>query len=150
MDHIEIGRAHVVGHSMGATGASGFAVKYPARVRTLVLIAGLYEDSTAFARRFAPVIAELGQRRHLTAEDRGALIGVLRNVPPSILPSQTGAVRVPALAVVGTADGNLASTQSLAAVWPALRVLLVRGADHGGVLLRPELLTAIRAQFSER
>lgn len=38
-DQLRIGRAHVVGHSMGGTFALEFALRYPDRVRSLILVA---------------------------------------------------------------------------------------------------------------
>jgi pimeloyl-ACP methyl ester carboxylesterase len=59
LDHLGVERAHVVGHSMGARGAAAFAVRYPDRVRSLVLAAGPFEDAAATAALFAPWIAGL-------------------------------------------------------------------------------------------
>ena len=39
LDQLEIGRAHVVGHSMGGTFALELALRYPDRVRSLILVA---------------------------------------------------------------------------------------------------------------
>jgi pimeloyl-ACP methyl ester carboxylesterase len=50
LDHLELGRAHVLGHSMGAAAALELAVSYPDRVRSIVPISasvrpeGLHED----------------------------------------------------------------------------------------------------------
>jgi pimeloyl-ACP methyl ester carboxylesterase len=50
LDHLELGRAHVLGHSMGAAAALELAVTYPQRVRSIVPISasvrpeGLHED----------------------------------------------------------------------------------------------------------
>lgn len=45
LDHLEIDRAHLIGQSMGGWTVMGFALKYPERVRSLVMadtIGGLY------------------------------------------------------------------------------------------------------------
>jgi len=39
LDQLKIGRAHVVGHSMGGTFALELALRYPDRVRSLILVA---------------------------------------------------------------------------------------------------------------
>lgn len=39
LDHLKIGRAHVVGHSMGGTFGLELALRYPDRVRSLILVA---------------------------------------------------------------------------------------------------------------
>ena len=61
--------------------------------------------------------------------------------------SQMAAVRVPTLAVVGSADRALTGVNSLKAVWPALKVVVIQGAVHSsanerGAQRRP--LTAVR------
>jgi len=38
LDHLDIDRAHVAGHSMGAATAAGLAVAHPDRVRALILV----------------------------------------------------------------------------------------------------------------
>jgi len=61
--------------------------------------------------------------------------------------AQIMAVPVPTLAVVGSADGNLAGVKSLSAKWPALNVVVVEGATHGGdraTTRNPEFVRAVR------
>lgn len=147
MDHLGIRTAHVIGHSMGADGAAGFAVRYPERVQTLTLVAGWYRDQDFIDRQLGPMIPELERRTDLADSVRNAWIAVLRNGP--LLPAQRSEPRVPVLAIVGSNDKkHLEPTQELARAWPATRVVIVDGADHGGVISRPELVAAIRAQIS--
>jgi pimeloyl-ACP methyl ester carboxylesterase len=57
------------------------------------------------------------------------------------------AVRVPALAIVGTADPAAEGVKTLKAVWPTLQVVTVDGATHWGdrgILTRPEFLASLR------
>jgi len=63
--------------------------------------------------------------------------------------SQMAAVRVPTLAVVGSADRALTGVNSLKAVWPALKVVVIQGAVHSsanerGAQRHPEFVGAIR------
>jgi pimeloyl-ACP methyl ester carboxylesterase len=63
--------------------------------------------------------------------------------------SQMTAVRVPTLAVIGSADRALTGVNSLKAVWPALKVVVIEGAVHSsanerGAQRRPEFVDAIR------
>jgi len=61
--------------------------------------------------------------------------------------SQMAAVRVPALAIVGTADPAAEGVKTLKAVWPTLQVVTVDGATHWGdrgILTRPEFLASLR------
>ena len=50
LDHLEIGKAHLVGQSMGGWAVMGFALKYPERVRSVIMadtIGGIYTDEIA-------------------------------------------------------------------------------------------------------
>jgi pimeloyl-ACP methyl ester carboxylesterase len=65
----------------------------------------------------------------------------------AVTDAQMAAVRVPALAIVGSADGALVGVKALNAAWPALKVMVVEGATHWGergVLSRQEFIQAIR------
>jgi len=60
------------------------------------------------------------------------------------------AVRVPALAIVGSADSALARVKALNAAWPAMKLVVVDGAVHPasharGLPSSPEFVAAIRA-----
>ena len=56
MDRLKIGRAHVIGHDIGARVAYAFAVQYPERVLSLTLAEAFIEGlpGTAEFKRFAP------------------------------------------------------------------------------------------------
>jgi pimeloyl-ACP methyl ester carboxylesterase len=60
LDHVGVGRAVIVGHSLGAAVASAFAVAHPERAQALVLVAGFGRpgDDPALAE-FGEVIASL-------------------------------------------------------------------------------------------
>ena len=61
---------------------------------------------------------------------------------------QLAAVRVPTLAIVGSADGALAGVKTLKAAWPALSVVVIDRASHTGdrgAARRPEFVQAVRA-----
>lgn len=154
LDHLGIRQVHLVGHSMGATGAAAFAVRRPRRVRTLVLAAGAFQDSAALARRFAGWIEDLehgrGMEWALARNDRGALIATLRNGPPSVSPAQASANRIPTLAIAGSQDFQVADTRRLADWWPGVRVVIVEGAGHGDLIARPAFLDDVRAHLRAR
>jgi pimeloyl-ACP methyl ester carboxylesterase len=66
---------------------------------------------------------------------------------------QVAAVRVPTLAIVGSADLALAGVKSLKAAWSALSVVVIEGASHRGergAASRPEFVQAIRGFISTR
>jgi pimeloyl-ACP methyl ester carboxylesterase len=60
LDHIEVDRAHLVGHSEGAMIALVFAASYPDRVRSLALLEPLPSNSWLAASDFAEVLGILG------------------------------------------------------------------------------------------
>jgi len=67
--------------------------------------------------------------------------------------AEIAAVRVPTLGIIGSADPALAGMQDLKTVMPALSVIVIDGATHGGergVLRRPEFLAALREFLAAR
>ena len=48
LDHLEIGRAHLIGHSMGAEIALKMAAQYPARVHSTVLAGSGWSDDSVY------------------------------------------------------------------------------------------------------
>ena len=60
LDHVEVDRAHVVGHSEGAMIALVLAASYPDRVRSLALLEPLPSTSWLAASDFAELLGILG------------------------------------------------------------------------------------------
>ena len=60
LDHIEVDRAHLVGHSEGAMIALVLAASYPDRVRSLALLEPLPSSSWLAASAFADLLGILG------------------------------------------------------------------------------------------
>jgi pimeloyl-ACP methyl ester carboxylesterase len=60
LDHLEVDRAHVVGHSEGAMIALVLAASYPDRVRSLALLEPLPSSSWLAASDFADLLGILG------------------------------------------------------------------------------------------
>jgi pimeloyl-ACP methyl ester carboxylesterase len=61
--------------------------------------------------------------------------------------AELGAVRVPTLGIIGSADPSADNVRALKSVMPALTVVVVDGAEHGGergVMRRPEFMAALR------
>ena len=61
--------------------------------------------------------------------------------------TQLAAVRVPTLGIIGDADPSVATMRELPGVMPALTLIVVEGAAHGGergILRRAEFLDALR------
>jgi hypothetical protein len=58
---------------------------------------------------------------------------------------------VPTLGIIGSADPSVNTMRELAPIMPALKLLVVDGAEHGGergILRRSEFLAALREFLS--
>jgi pimeloyl-ACP methyl ester carboxylesterase len=90
----------------------------------------------------------------IAANDLNALAALHRGRRTlAVTDAQMAAVRVPTLEIIGSADPNLADAQELKKVMPALDLVVVDGATHGGergVLRRPEFLAALREFLAGR
>lgn len=67
--------------------------------------------------------------------------------------TQLGAIEVPTLGIIGSADPSAATMRELAPLMPALKVVILEGAEHGGergVLRRPEFLPTVREFLGTR
>lgn len=173
LDHLGLPRAHLVGHSMGGVIAAYAAVRYPARIATVSLLAPpFYADSAAaasimspfaadlrrgdglrgFLRRFAPELpdsaVEAFNAEMMAAGDRDMMIGVMRTFGGFTVGQQgVATASVPALVAVGENDVLASQARDLAGWWPHARLLQIPGADHVSILAHPEALAAIRAQL---
>lgn len=170
LDHLHVRRAHLVGHSMGALVAANVAARYPERVASAALVAApLYADSAAAALANDPWIANLesgagwvaffrwlfpampaAAAEQVSAAQLAAIpparsIAILRGLAALTPPAdRIAAARMPVLIAAGTGDPLLVNARALAARWPGARLLEVPGADHGGIIARPEVLAAVR------
>lgn len=117
LDHLRIGRATLVGFSMGAGTATGFAIRYPRRVDRLVLI------STSGPPPNAPPSAA-GTPPLTDPEGRRLL----------------AAARVPVLMIVGSRDSERIRTTADAVVRdvPSARLITIEGGSHYVTADRPE------------
>lgn len=81
-------------------------------------------------------------------QDRFAQAALTRAQKDQIItPAQVAAVRVPTLGVVGSLDAYLADFKALKELRPAMTLVIVDGATHGGeraVGRRPEFIAAVR------
>lgn len=171
LDRLQIPRAHLVGHSMGASIAADVALRYPARVASISLLAGpFFPDSAAFARVVAPYVASLKRGNGLTTfiswlvpgipdsmaadlnrqlmagNDHGVLVAVLDGmgglVPPAGAKPDSS---IGVLIAVGSADPLLPQSRALKALWPRATLIEAAGANHFDVITRGEVVAGIRA-----
>jgi pimeloyl-ACP methyl ester carboxylesterase len=145
LDHLGIGRADVIGYSMGARIAAQLAIRHPARVRRVVF--GGMGD--AMVRSLAPpepiadaLLAEsaadvddpvaLGFRTFAdrTKSDRKALAACVVGARNLIDPATIGTIRAPVLIAVGSDDAVAGSAAGLAAMIPGARVFEIPHRDH--------------------
>jgi pimeloyl-ACP methyl ester carboxylesterase len=85
-------------------------------------------------------------------QDRFALAAIARGGAGRVIaPAAAAAVTVPTLAIVGNRDPNLAGLQNLQKLRPAIKLVVVEGATHGGetgIVRRPELIANLRQFIS--
>ena len=88
-------------------------------------------------------------QRILGRNDRLALAALVRRRgEQTVSEVQMATVQVPTLGLIGSADANLAAMNRLKSVLPALKVVVIEGATHGGergALRRPEFVDNLRA-----
>lgn len=88
-------------------------------------------------------------RENVARNDPLAHAAMLRaRAGEAVTDAQLASVRVPTLAIVGSADGALVGVKALKAAWSALNVVVIEGASHSGergAPRRPEFVQAIRA-----
>jgi pimeloyl-ACP methyl ester carboxylesterase len=145
LDHLGIGRADVMGYSMGARIGAHLALLDPARVRSLLLgglgyhlvegvglpvgIADAMEASSVEAltdptQRMFRAFAEQ------TKSDLKALAACVRGSRQTLSAYDVGRISVPTLVSVGTNDHIAGSAARLAALFPDGEALDIPGRDH--------------------
>jgi pimeloyl-ACP methyl ester carboxylesterase len=81
-------------------------------------------------------------------QDRFALAALHRGMKDlAVTFDQVRAVSVPTLGIVGSLDGYLADFKELQTLRPAMRLVVIDGASHGGpkgAMARPEFVAAVR------
>lgn len=169
LDQLQIPKAHLVGHSLGASIAADIALRYPTRTSSISLLAGpFFPDSATFARKVAPYVASLKKgtgllsfiewlapgipdtmavqvnKQLLESNDHGVLVAVLSGMggvaPAAGKPDST--IRV--LIAVGDGDPLAPQSRALKVKWPSARLLELPGVDHFTVLNKGEVVAAIR------
>jgi len=145
MDHLAIGRAAVMGYSMGARISAHLALAHPDRL-TALLLGGLgihlvegvglplgiadameapsLDDLTDPMQRMFRAFADA------TKSDLGALAACIRGSRQTLTAAQVGQITLPTLVSVGTKDDVAGSGPELAALIPGAEAFDIVGRDH--------------------
>jgi pimeloyl-ACP methyl ester carboxylesterase len=174
LDHLKIKKAHVVGYSMGGAIALKLATVHPDRLLSVTLGGmGLLEPSKEPVLRALAASLEKGQGLGpllvwltppgtekpseqqvkpisdflLARNDAQALAAVVRGSLDQgleIPPEQLKALRVPMLAVIGSADPFKKEVDELKKRVPRLEVVVVENGDHMSTVFNPLFLKALK------
>ena len=145
LDHLGLGRADVMGYSMGARITAFLALAHAERVRSAVLgglgirlVDGVGLPETVAKALEAPTLADvsdpIGRMFRAFAEqtrsDLRALSACMRGSRQTLSRSEVGRIGVPVLIAVGANDPVAGSPQQLAALIPGARALSIPARDH--------------------
>jgi pimeloyl-ACP methyl ester carboxylesterase len=145
LSHLGIGRAHVLGYSMGARVAATLALQSPGLVRSLILagmgaalVTGRRNAETVAAALEAPdggsvddadgrMFRQFAER---TQSDLRALAACMRAQSEGIDAARLGGLAMPVLIAIGTADDVAGPIEGLAVHMPQAELLPIPGRDH--------------------
>jgi pimeloyl-ACP methyl ester carboxylesterase len=145
LDHLGIGKALVIGYSMGARIAAFMAYSHPERLAAVVfggmgmnLINGLTDGNDIIAGLRAPSLADL---THPTARqfrifadhtgsDREALAACMETSRQPMARADVRRIEVPVLVAVGEADDMAGSPEPLAELLPHGEAIVIPKRDH--------------------
>jgi pimeloyl-ACP methyl ester carboxylesterase len=145
LDHLDLGRADVMGYSMGARITAFLALQNPQRVRSAIfgglgsrLIDGTGVPDDVAQALEAPSLAAVSDPRarmfrnfaEQTKSDLRALAACMRGSSQTLTRAEVATIQVPALVALGTKDVIGGSAPELATLLPAGQALEIPGRDH--------------------
>jgi pimeloyl-ACP methyl ester carboxylesterase len=145
LDHLGIERADVLGYSMGARIATFLALKYPERVRSVILagaginlVRGMVGTGPIARALEAPRIEDVSNDTarsfrsfaEQTGSDLKALAACIRGPREKITAEDLASIKLPVLVVTGSEDVIAGSGKELASLIPAAQFLDILGRDH--------------------
>jgi pimeloyl-ACP methyl ester carboxylesterase len=145
LGHLGIGRAHVMGYSMGARVCAFMALSDPDKVATLVLgglgiglVDGVGDWDPIADALLAPDAASITHARgktfrafaDQTRSDKRALAACIIGSRAELSESEVARIAQPTLIAVGTKDDIAGSADELAALMPNAEAFPIEGRDH--------------------
>ena len=145
LDHLEIGRADVMGYSMGARITAFLALNNPERVRSAIfgglginMVRGVGDPEPIAQALEAPSLDHVQdmtgrmfrQFAEKTGSDLPALAACMRSARQKITAEALGGLSLPVLVAVGTKDHVGGSAQDLAALIPGAKAFPIPDRDH--------------------
>jgi len=145
LDRLGIGKADVMGYSMGARIAARLAIRNAERVSALILggiAGGLFtgqanQDEIASALEAPSIKVVRGDVgfafrdfAERTRSDLKALAACMRSEPMRIDPAELAALPVPILVAVGTRDSVAGPLEAIAEKLPDVELLAIPNRDH--------------------
>jgi pimeloyl-ACP methyl ester carboxylesterase len=145
IDHLGLGRADVMGYSMGARIAAFLALNHADRVRSAVfgglgihLVEGVGDPEPIARALEAPSLADIADPTgrmfrsfaEQTRSDLRALAACLRGGRQRLTRFEAASIAVPVLVAVGTKDDIAGSPEQLAALIPGAQALAIANRDH--------------------
>jgi pimeloyl-ACP methyl ester carboxylesterase len=145
LDHLRLGRADVMGYSMGARITAFFAQAHPTRLHRAVLgglgirlVDGVGLPESIADALDAPTLSDvddpMGRTFRAFAEqtrsDLKALAACIRGSRQTLTRDQVAAIDAPVLVAVGSKDDVAGAAAPLAALLPHGRALDIPGRDH--------------------
>ncbi len=143
--HLDIGKADVMGYSMGGRIAAVLAIDHPGLVNALVIggmgsamVDGIGGEEEIVAALNAPMledaVGDAGRAYRKFAEqtrsDRAALAACIIGQRQTIAPEALATIRAPTLIAVGEKDAVAGSAEGLAKFIPNAEVLIIPKRDH--------------------
>lgn len=145
MDHLDIGRADMMGYSMGSRMTALLALHHPGRLRSAILGGigiGLIEgggpgenvaaalEADSLEQVTDPVGRTFRAFADQTRSDRRALAACMRGSRRLMTRDEAAGINVPTLIAVGTTDEIAGSAQALGQIIPGAEVLDIPRRDH--------------------